>query len=207
MDGDGVIRQYTWASIPAGTGGINSIPQNIGNINTPWGRDDSQVAGGWLGQTMREAWINSVRNGNSGIPVLQAYNGRPNEFTRNNRANFNVMYRFTDGTLKGLRVGGAYRWRAAPAIGFGVKTINNVRVPDVDVIQYGKQEQHVDLSFGYSGRSKWLGDRRFSVDLNVRNVFPGDKYVTRNRDFFTGNALTALRMPPTQYVLSMAIDL
>lgn len=207
MDGDGVIRQYTWASIPAGTGNIATIPQNIGNIATPWGRDDSQVAGGWPGQTMREAWINSVRNGNSGIPVLQAYNGRPNEFTRNNRANFNVMYRFTDGTLKGLRVGGAYRWRAAPAIGFGVKTINGVRVPDVDVIQYGDEEHFVDLSFGYSGRSKWLGARRYSVDFNVRNVFPGDQYVTRNRDFFTGNALTALRMPPTQYVLSMAIDL
>ena len=117
------------------------------------------------------------------------------------------MYRFSEGTLKGLRVGGAYRWRAAPAIGFGVKTINGVNVPDVEVIQYGKAEHFVDLSFGYNGRSKWLGDRKYSIDLNVRNVFPGDKYVTRNRDFFTGNALTALRMPPTQYVLSMVIDL
>ena len=207
MDGDGVIRQYTWDSIPAGTGSIAGVSQNIGNIATPWGRNNDKVPGGWAGNTMKESWINSVRNGNSGIPVLQAYNGRPNEFTRDNRANFNVMYRFSEGTLKGLRVGGAYRWRAAPAIGFGVKTINGVNVPDVEVIQYGKAEHFVDLSFGYNGRSKWLGDRKYSIDLNVRNVFPGDKYVTRNRDFFTGNALTALRMPPTQYVLSMVIDL
>jgi hypothetical protein len=207
MDGDGVIRQYTWASIPAGTGNINSIPQNIGNILTPWGRDDGSVAGGWPGQTMREAWIGSVRNGNSGIPVLQAYNGRPNEFTRDNRANFNAMYRFSEGKLKGLRVGGAYRWRAAPAIGFGVKNVNGVQVPDVDVIQYGEAEHYVDLSLGYNARSKWLGGRKYSIDLNVRNVFPGDKYITRNRDFFTSNALTALRMPPTQFVLSMEIDL
>jgi len=207
MDGDGVIRQYTWASIPAGSGAISAIPQNIGNIATPWGRDDSKVPGGWTGQTLREAWISSVRNGNSGIPVLQAYNGRPNDFTRDNRANFNAMYRFTEGPLKGLRVGGAYRWRAAPAIGFGVKTINGVSVPDVDVIQRGKEENYVDLSLGYSGRSKWFGDRKYSLDLNVRNVFPGDKYIARNRDFFTGETLTAMRMPPTQYVLSMVIDL
>jgi hypothetical protein len=207
MDGDGVIRQYTWDSIPAGTGGIASIAQNIGNINTPWGRDDGKVVGGWTGRTMKESWIGNVRNGSSGIPVLLAYNGRPNEFTRDNRANFNAMYRFTRGKLKGLRVGGAYRWRAAPAIGFGVTTVNGVSVPDVNIIQYGEQEKYVDLSLGYSGRSRWLGDRKYNLDLNVRNVFPGDTYIARNRDFFTGDALTALRMPPTQYVLSMVIDL
>jgi hypothetical protein len=207
MDGDGVIRQYKWDAIPNGSFG-NAIPQNIGNLPaTPWGGNDDLVPGGWKDQTMKENWIANVRTGSSSIPVLLAYNGRPNEFTRDNRANFNAMYRFSEGKLKGLRVGGAYRWRAAPAIGFGVTTTNGIQKPDVNSIQYGKQEHYVDFSLGYSGKSKWLGDRKYSLDLNVRNVFPGDKYIARNRDFFNGNALTALRMPPTQYVFSMGIDL
>ncbi len=207
MDGDGVIRQYTWDSIPVGSGAGSTVPQNIGALATPWGRNNDKVAGGWAQLTMKENWIANVYNGSSGIPVLEAYNGRPNDFTRNNRFNLNAMYRFSEGKLKGLRAGAAYRWRAPAAIGFGVKTVNNVSVPDVDVIQHGKAENAVDLSFGYSGRSKWLGDRKYGVDLNVRNAVHGDKYVARNRDFFTGNSLTTMRMPPTQFILSLEIDL
>ena len=207
MDGDGVIRQYTWNAIPIGAGAGQTVPQNIAAANTPWGRNDDLFAGGWTGQTMKENWISNVRNGNAGVPVLQAYNGRPNEFTRDNRANLNAMYRFSEGTLKGLRVGAGYRWRAPAAIGFGVKRINGVAVPDVDIIQKGKAETAVDLSFGYTGKSNWLGNRRYSLALNVRNAFPQDRYDTRNRDFFNGNSLTTVRLIPRQFIVSYEIDL
>ena len=207
MDGDGVIRQYTWNAIPIGTGAGQTVPQNIGANNTPWGRNDDLFPGGWTGQTMKENWVSNVRNGNSGIPVLEAYNGRPNEFTRDNRLNLNAMYRFSEGTLKGVRVGAGYRWRAPAAIGFGVKRINGVAVPDVDVIQKGKAETAVDLSFGYSGKSAWLGDRRYSMSVNVRNAFPPGRYESRNRDFFNGNSLTTIRLIPRQVILSYEIDL
>jgi hypothetical protein len=68
-------------------------------------------------------------------------------------------------------------------------------------------ETAVDFSFGYTGKTKWLGNRKYTVDLNIRNAFPGDKYVARNQDFFTGNQLTTMRMPPTQFILSVAVDL
>jgi hypothetical protein len=207
MDGDGVIRQYTWDSIPNGTGAGQTVPQNLGAAATPWGRNNDLVTGGWAASTMKEIWIANVRNGSSGIPVLTAYNGRPNEFTRENRWNLNAMYRFSEGALKGFRAGAGYRWRAAPAIGFGVKTINGTAVPDVSIIQYGEEETAVDLSFGYSGKSKALGNRRYSVDLNIRDAFPQNEYITRNRDFFNGNSLTTMRMLPTQFIVSIEIDL
>jgi hypothetical protein len=121
--------------------------------------------------------------------------------------NVNAMYRFTEGKLRGLRAGAGYRWRAPAAIGFGVKQINGVYVPDVNIIQRGKAETAVDLSFGYSGKSAWLGDRRYNVALNVRNAFQEDKYDTRNRDFFNGNSLTTIRVVPRQFILSFELDL
>ena len=207
MDGDGVIRKYTWNAIPIGSGAGQTVPQNIGANNTPWGRNDDLVPGGWTAQTMKENWISNVRNGNSGIPVLEAYNGRPNEFTRDNRLNLNAMYRFSEGALRGSRVGVGYRWRAPAAIGFGVKRINGVAVPDVNIIQKGKAEAAVDLSFGYSGKSAWLGNRRYTVGVNIRNAFPPGRYDTRNRDFFNGNSLTTVRLIPRQIIFSYEIDL
>ena len=207
MDGDGVIRQYTWDSIPVGTGAGNVVPQNLGSNLTPWGRNNDKVAGGWAQQTMKENWVANVRNGNSGIPVLEAYNGRPNEFTRDHRWNLNAMYRFSEGVLRGFRAGGGYRWRAPASLGFGVKQVNGVSVPDVNVIQKGQAETAVDLSFGYSGKSARLGNRRFSVDLNIRNAFPQERYLARNRDFFNGNSLTTMRMVPRQLILACEVDL
>jgi hypothetical protein len=163
--------------------------------------------GGWTSPTMRERWFSDVYFHSSGIPVLQAYDGRPNEFTRENRFNFNAMYRFIEGPLKGARVGGAYRWRGAPTIGFGVKRVNGTLVPDVTIVQKGKFEDAIDLSLGYSGKSKWLGDRKFEIDLNVRNVLPREKYITRNQDFFTGRPMVQQRMPGTQFIFAFEIEL
>jgi hypothetical protein len=207
MDGDGVIRQYTWNAIPIGSGAGQTVPQNIGAANTPWGRNDDLFPGGWTARTMKEDWIANVYNGSSGLPVLQAYNGRPNEFTRENRINLNAMYRFTEGTLRGWRMGAGYRWRAPASIGFGVKTVNAVAVPNVNIIQWSKAETAVDFSFGYSGKSKWVGNRKYTLGLNIRNAFPEDKYVARNRDFFTGASLTTMRMIGRQFVFSAEIDL
>ena len=190
-----------------GSGAGQTVPQNIGANNTPWGRNDDLFPGGWTGQTMRENWISNVRNGNSGIPVLEAYNGRPNEFTRDNRLNLNAMYRFSEGALRGSRVGVGYRWRAPAAIGFGVKRINGVAVPDVSIIQKGKAETAVDFSFGYNGKSAWLGNRRYSLGVNIRNAFPPGRYDTRNRDFLNGNSLTTVRLIPRQFIFSYETDL
>ncbi len=207
MNGNGVIERFTWADIPVGNGAGQVNPTTVGAANTPWGRHDGAVAGGWTALTMKENWIANVWNGNAGIPVLEAYEGRVNDFTRDNRWNLNTMYRFSEGRLRGLRVGAGYRWRAPAAIGFGVQTVNGQKVPDTDIIQKGKAETAFDFSFGYSGKSKWLGDRKYNLGLNIRNAFPSDDYVPRNRDFFTGASLVTIRTIPRQFILTCEIDL
>ena len=112
-----------------------------------------------------------------------------------------------EGPLRGAGVVAGGGWRAPASLGFGVKTVNGVSVPDVNIIQWGKAETAVDFSFGYSGKSKWIGDRKYTLGLNIRNAFPSDKYVARNRDFFTGASLTTMRPIPRQFVYSCEVDL
>lgn len=133
-------------------------------------RPPGSSSGGSAQATKKENWIASVRNGSSGLPVLQAYNGRPNAFTPDNRWNLNARCLFSEGTLRRLRVGGGFRRRAPASIGFGVQTGNRVAVPDVEIIQRGKTETAIDPSLGYNGKSGWLVNRSCNLGLNVRNA-------------------------------------
>lgn len=207
MDGNGIIEMFKWDQIPDGGGNGSSNPTNVGNLNFPWGQDNGSVAGGWTRNTMKEQFVAGVYNGNASIPVMQAYEGKNNEFVRQNRWNLNVMYRFTEGRLKGFRTGVGFRWRDAPALGFGVQEINGATVPDTNIILYGKDEKAIDFSFGYNGKSDWLGGRNYRVALNIRNAFPSDAYVPKHVDFFTGATLSEVRVSGRQFVLSFDIDL
>ena len=207
MDGNGIIEQFTWADIPDGDGPGRVNPTRVGDLNTPWGQNDDNVDGGWARPTIKERWNLGVYEQSAGLPVMLAYDGRANEFSRSNRWNLNAMYRFREGPLQGWRVGGALRWRAAPAIGFGVQEVNGVQVPDTSIIQYGEEEIMTDLTLGYHGRAKWLGNRRYGFTLNVRNAFPGDQYVVKHRDFFTGEAISQIRVEGRQVILSVEMDL
>ena len=201
------IDYFSWDQIPDGGGNGRNNPNNIARGNMPWGQNDDYVEGGWTRRTIKEQFMQGVYNGNAAIPVMQAYDGRPNDFVRQNRLNLNAMYRFTDGNLKGLSVGASYRWRAAPAIGFGVQDVNGVLVPDTSFIQKGKEEKAVDLNFNYRGKSKWLGNRNYTVRLSVRNAFEGDLYVPKNMDFFTGEVLGLKRVPGRQFIFSFETDI
>lgn len=205
MDGNGIIEQFKWDAIPDGGGNGRSNPANLDNF--AWGQNNDFVQGGWTRNTMKEEFMKGVYNGNAAIPVMQAYEGRPNEFVRENRWNLNVMYRFTEGPLNGVRVGGAYRWREAPSLGFGVQEVNGVLVPDTDIILKGDAENYFDFSIGYRGSSEWLGNRRYDISLNVRNVFADDKYVAKHIDFYTGETLSEVRVDGRMFILTMEIDL
>ena len=111
------------------------------------------------------------------------------------------------GPLKGMRVGGAYRWREAPALGFGVQEVNGVLVPDTEIILTGDSETYFDFSFGYRGKSEWLGNRNYDISVNIRNVFADEKYVPKHIDFYTGKTLSEVRVDGRMFVLTFDIDL
>ncbi|MFT3783907.1 MAG: TonB-dependent receptor plug domain-containing protein [Nibricoccus sp.] len=81
-------------------------------------------------------------------------------------------YTFNNGALKGLNVGGAYRWASKPILGFGVKkaTILNTTayISDVNQPRYGTIDSHFDLWVGYQRPLSKKLDWR--VQVNLRNV-------------------------------------
>ena len=82
-------------------------------------------------------------------------------------------YKFTDGRLNGLNVGGSYRWQDRQILGYGLKDDNT----GLDVFKplYGDSEGHFDLWVGYQTK---LTDRvTWRVQLNVRNVLEDDNLV------------------------------
>ena len=94
---------------------------------------------------------------------------------------FNIVntYNFSTGRLKGVSVGGSYRWQDRSIIGYGVseKTAYDPVMPgnapvgylDPSKPFYGPAEDAVDCWIGYS-RKIWRGiDWR--VQLNVRSLF------------------------------------
>lgn len=102
---------------------------------------------------------------------MTAADGRATATARGARANLITNYRFNEGRLKGLNLGGALRWRSAPTIGYGVKTNSAGTVLlDLDKSYKGKTETYVDLLAGYRGKMKAFGGFNYRVQLNVRNA-------------------------------------
>lgn len=91
------------------------------------------------------------------------------------RWNFKLItnYRFVNGPLKGLNVGGGYRWASKPILGYGVSQTTDatgapVWIMDVKKPLYGTIDEHVDAWIGY--QRKLRGNLTWRIQLNVRNV-------------------------------------
>ncbi len=82
-------------------------------------------------------------------------------------------YSFNDGRLKGLNVGGSYRWQDSLVLGYRLKPDNSGL--DVTNPINGPEDDHLDLWVGYqmdlTPRVNWR------IQLNVRNAFENDNLV------------------------------
>ena len=110
------------------------------------------------------------------IPYLQfkAEDGADVSEMRPWRFNFVTDYTFTHGRLKGLKVGGAYRWQDREVVGYPVyptasATSASNQIFDLAHPYLGPVETNVDLWIGYERRiAKHLTWR---LQLNVSNLF------------------------------------
>lgn len=179
IDGDGEIGTWTW--------------------DTAWIRDNDD-------RTMAEYYQDVTINGPIGAALIQALDGKPNEFDRAESANLNVNYRFQEGALKGWNTGFAVRYRGAPAVGFREIDVNGVLSPDLDRIINGAVDMTYDFTLGYRGKMDFFGDRNYTVRLNVRNLFDdGPTYpVIKSVD---GNNIRLARKSSRLIVLSMDVDI
>ena len=102
--------------------------------------------------------------------------GSPSPELRRWRFNVVSNYSFTEGRLKGWRLGGALRWQDRSAIGYPVRLLpDGSGVFDVTKPYYGPSETNVD---GWIGYSRKLGEKiRWSAQLNVRNIGVGNRLI------------------------------
>lgn len=108
---------------------------------------------------------------------VEALDGIKNPELREWRFNAITNYRFTDGFMEGVNIGGALRWEDESAIGFGLtEEAPDEFVIDADKAFFGGSDTKVDAWIGYttelmSGKVEW------KIQLNVRNLLNDDDLV------------------------------
>ncbi|MBC2604729.1 TonB-dependent receptor [Pelagicoccus albus] len=123
--------------------------------------------------------------------------------------NLITNYKFTDDKLKGVSVGGSYRWIGKKAIGYygqssGV-TEGVLDIPDIDRPIYTPAESYVDFWAAYSRKI-----RNESIDmkiqLNVVNAFESGHLQTVAVDF-NGSPYGYRIVDPRKFILSLSFDM
>lgn len=140
-------------------------------------------------------------------------NNSPVDTERKYRANLNVSYQFKQGQLKGVRAGGAARWRSAPIVGFPVVDSGffSGRFPtprlDLQNPYRGDEMFDVDLFAAYMGK-KFLGREGlgYRVQFNVRDLLTGENSFRTGRVDAFGQSRFTVIDTPRSYSLSLEVD-
>jgi len=155
------------------TNNIGNLVEWIAARNVIWNGDAGQIRlfGGATGNgTVLQNWNSTVyssfllETGKNGLNVAEL---RPWRF------NIVTNYNFTTRLLKGLSVGGSYRWEDKQAIGYPGKRVTlgtgaTVDGFDVQNPVFGPSEDSVDLWTGYE--RKLTKTIKWRIQLNARNV-------------------------------------
>lgn len=187
MNGDGTIGTWNWDTAWY-------------NNNNPEGNPDD--GNRFLSEYYQEITI----EGPIGANVIKALDGKPNEFDRSKRWNLNASYRFSEGRLNGITVGGALRWREAPVVGHASIDINGNETIDLSQPYYGGEDFKVDAFVRYRGKASWLGDRGYDLQLNVTNLLGEDSNFPVIKGVEGGN-LRYARAEGTRFTFKIGIDL
>ncbi|MBL9190530.1 MAG: hypothetical protein JNK23_23835 [Opitutaceae bacterium] len=134
----------------------------------------------------------------------QLRNNLPRFRQREWRGSLFTNYRFSDGALKGLNLGGGVRWLDHTMIGLRQRTFpDGSRGDDVTQPIFGPSLFYVDVLLGYGGRTKLFGGRNLGwrVQLNVRNLLDADD-LEPIRANLGGGVLDWARGVPRQIVLN-----
>ena len=157
-----VNASKTFASRVALAPGIATYIENMTEfLAGPAG--DLRLWGGGASNAMRVQWQNNIINPYN---TLLAQRGSQAPEIAPWRFNIISTYSFTEGPLKGVWIGGGYRWEDARVLGYEL----NAEKTAVDVGKplKGETDDHLDLWVGYSRR---LTERlNWRVQLNLRNV-------------------------------------
>jgi outer membrane receptor protein involved in Fe transport len=125
---------------------------------------------GYGGETVRSKWTNEFYGSYRLYRLLE---GADVPELRPWRFNVITNYSFDEGRLRGVNVGGAYRWQDKQVIGFPITDISSAD-PTYDINRpwYGPAESSVDMWVGY--QRKLTNKVNWRIQLNVRNLFGDD---------------------------------
>lgn len=156
------------------------------------------------GQTLSDYYQNTTVG--QALAFISAVDGRANPFARGYRFNAIVNYRFTEGLLRGFNIGGAFRWRAAPVVGYGVQTgPGGTTILDLDRVYKGEPERFVDLNLGYRRHIRALGGVTYRLQLNVRNLF-NDREPVPAGALTTGAVYRIATLEPRLIAATLGVD-
>jgi outer membrane receptor protein involved in Fe transport len=132
---------------------------------------ESATSGTTLGQILAQV--------KADVDKAVLLDGAPSPELRRWRFNAVSNYSFTEGLLKGWRLGGALRWQDRAAIGYPVRILpDGSGVSDVTRPFFGPKETNID---GWIGYSRKLTEKiRWSAQLNVRNIGVGNRLIPVN---------------------------
>ncbi|MFT3867474.1 MAG: TonB-dependent receptor plug domain-containing protein [Nibricoccus sp.] len=130
----------------------------------------------WGGDTFRDAWRVNIL---APYSTLTSQVGQQVPEIPEWRLNGISTYAFDRGILKGVYVGGGYRWEGKRVLGYDFKRLANgqkdYNALDANRPFHGPTDEHVDIWLGYSRR---LGKKvDWNIQLNIRNLTEHTKQV------------------------------
>lgn len=128
--------------------------------------DNETLRGKYLREFMSGYWLYRIQEG-SDVPELRPW-----------RFNLVTNYNFDHGVLKGVNVGGGYRWQDKVIVGYPVlkgATVADPRAFDMANPYKGPAESAIDLWVGYT--RKLTRKIEWRIQLNVRNAFGDDDLI------------------------------
>jgi hypothetical protein len=149
-------------------------------------------SGGPNAQTLRQQWNATLGS----WTLLKLQEGAAASEIRPWRFNFVTNYAFRNGALRGVSVGGAYRWEDKIIIGYPVLAKSATEYTfDLASPYYGPSEDAIDLWVGYERK---LTDRvNWKIQLNIRNAFADDGVIPISVQP-DGKTWATVRIKPTQ---------
>jgi hypothetical protein len=144
------------------------------------------------GGEVRQNWA----NWRGAYTLLKLQEGADVPELRKWRYNFVTNYSFTNGKLKGVGIGGAYRWSDKVVIGYPVIPGANGQASfDLSKPYYGPSESGVDLWASYE--RKLSSKLNWKIQLNVVNVGQDNDLIPTSVEP-DGHTWAAVRVTPVQ---------
>ncbi len=135
-----------------------------GDIRMWWGGGSSSI-GAQFNQLFYSGYQLALQQEGTNVPEMRPW-----------RFNLVSTYRFTEGRMNGVHVGGSLRWEDEVAIGYPVFTDTDGQDKfRIESPYWGPSRENFDLWAGYTRK---LNDgKKWRIQLNLRNAFAKDELI------------------------------